>query len=139
MLVAASDTELYNVDGDDALAFDLPTGNSNSLGLIELVEGETYDFEGYQHENGGGANYEIWAAPGNQLDIDLADEDAFLSVFYPLSNASPDIFRWGGGFELVEFVPPPMATTTATASWTRVTWTCRRSRSPAVRIRRSSI
>ena len=100
------ETELYNVDGDDAFAFDLPTGNSNSLGLIELVEGEVYDFEGYHHENGGGANYEIWAAPGNQLDIDLADTEAFLSVFYPLSNASPDIFRAGGGFELVESVPP---------------------------------
>ncbi len=102
-------TELLNIEGDDSLAFDLPTGNSNALGLIQLKEGQTYDFEGYLHENAGGANYEIWAAVGNQLAIDLNDAGQFLSVFYPLSNKTPGIFLPGNmGLELVKYVPGPI-------------------------------
>ena len=99
-------TALLNIEGDDTLAFDLPTGNSNALGLIQLKEGQTYDFEGYQHENAGGANYEIWAALDDQLAINLGDAEAFLSVFYPLSNKTPNIFLPGNmGLELVKYVP----------------------------------
>ena len=78
----------------------------HALGLIQLKEGQTYDFEGYQHENAGGANYEIWAALDDELAINLGDAEAFLSVFYPLSNKTPNIFLPGNmGLELVKYNP----------------------------------
>jgi hypothetical protein len=93
---------LLEIEGDMSLAFDLPTGNSNALGVIQLTEGVTYDFQGYMHENGGGANWELWAALGDQSGINLGDERAFLAAFTPVSNQALSIFVPGNkGFALV--------------------------------------
>jgi hypothetical protein len=52
------------VDADGSLVFLAPTGDSNTLGVINLPEG-TYDVEFIMYENGGGAFYEVSTAKGD--------------------------------------------------------------------------
>jgi hypothetical protein len=51
--------------GDNTiLSFKDPTGDSNTRGSIDLVQGHVYDVEYVSYENGGGAHWELYAAQG---------------------------------------------------------------------------
>jgi hypothetical protein len=54
------------VDEDGTLIFLNPTGDSNTLGLVNLPEG-TYDVEFLMFEDGGGAFYEVSTAKGDYV------------------------------------------------------------------------
>ncbi len=88
----------FEIDGDTVITFPTPTGNTNTLGLITLREGEVYDWQGFHYENGGDAGYEIWAALGDHI------ADGFdSSTFFPLSNVLNTIqFASNVGFTLVD-------------------------------------
>ena len=51
---------LVDVSGDMSLTGDYPTGDTNAHGLIRLMEGQTYDFEAYMYEFGGGSNFRLY-------------------------------------------------------------------------------
>lgn len=59
------DATKLNFEGDDSISADYWTGNTNAFGSIQLKEGETYNFELYQYEGGGGSNVNIWYALGD--------------------------------------------------------------------------
>lgn len=59
------DATKLNYLGDDSISADYWTGNTNAFGSIQLKEGETYNFELYQYEGGGGSNVNIWYALGD--------------------------------------------------------------------------
>ncbi len=61
------DAALVDVSGDMTLVADYFTGNTNAFARITLVEGQTYDFEAYHMEGGGGSNLNIIYAMGDYL------------------------------------------------------------------------
>ncbi len=68
---------LETIGADTWLVADYWAGNTNALGVIELVEG-TYDLESHSYEGGGGSGHEIWWALGACTGFDPA-------AFRPLS------------------------------------------------------
>jgi hypothetical protein len=94
----APQTALGNPEGmtDQWLLGDFRTGNTNSLGLITLAEGN-YDFESFMLEEGGGAVLELWVSTGNQL---AAGFDA--TKFFPLTiDVAPTLLAANQGLGLV--------------------------------------
>lgn len=62
---------LIDNEGDMTLTGDFPTGNTNARGLIQLTEGQTYDFVSYMYEYGGGSNYNLFWQLGDHVVADL--------------------------------------------------------------------
>ncbi|MDB6070207.1 MAG: hypothetical protein JWL81_1378 [Verrucomicrobiales bacterium] len=60
-------TILVDVAGDMVLTADFPTGDTNAIGRIKLVEGQTYDLASYMFEFGGGSKYELYWEIGDSL------------------------------------------------------------------------
>ncbi len=58
----------YGIDGDQTLSFPEITANSDALGLVELTEGQVYDFDAIHFDNRGDAGFELWAALGDRVD-----------------------------------------------------------------------
>jgi hypothetical protein len=93
---------LEEVSGDTTLKADYPTGNTNAFGLIELTEGELYNFAAYHSEGGGGSQFQLWYAVGDYTGTGF---DA--AVFRVLSTGSDAILAANTGLALV---PEPSAT-----------------------------
>lgn len=91
-------TVLVDVAGDMVLTGDFPTGDTNAIGRIKLVEGQTYDISSYMYEFGGGSKYELFWQLGDKvagLDTPvalstIADAVALTSQPDPMGN--PGVF-----------------------------------------------
>ncbi|RYD37206.1 MAG: PEP-CTERM sorting domain-containing protein [Verrucomicrobiaceae bacterium] len=93
---------LEEVSGDTTLKADYPTGNTNAFGLIELTEGELYDFAAYHSEGGGGSQFQLWYAVGDYTGTGFDP-----AVFRVLSTGSDAILAANAGLALV---PEPSTT-----------------------------
>ncbi|MDB6135606.1 MAG: hypothetical protein JWM59_3849 [Verrucomicrobiales bacterium] len=93
---------LEEVSGDATLKADYPTGNTNAFGLIELTEGELYDFAAYHSEGGGGSQFQLWYAVGDYTGTGFDP-----AVFRVLSTGSDAILAANTGLALV---PEPSTT-----------------------------
>ena len=91
---------LVDVDGDMALTAEFPTGNTNALGLITLDEG-VYAFEALQYEGGGGSNFRLSVASGDQTAAGFSD-----LLFFPVRTTLEDKFVQGN-MSLDLMVPEP--------------------------------
>ncbi len=70
---------LLDNEGDMTMTADIPTGDTDLRGLVQLTEGQTYSFVSYMYEYGGGSKYELYWNVGNEVDANL-------SVANPLST-----------------------------------------------------
>lgn len=86
---------LMSIAGDQSLAAEYPTGNTNAFGRIDLVEGN-YNFEGFSFEGGGDSGFEIWYAVGDFLGSGFN-----ASAFRPLSTDTGFTVAGNPGLRLV--------------------------------------
>ncbi|MGQ9574013.1 MAG: Ig-like domain-containing protein, partial [Thermoguttaceae bacterium] len=72
-------TDAYGQGGtqvfDDTLQFLAPRGPNDSLGVCTVPVAGYYDLELLMYERGGGAEVELWAAPGHQTAWNATDFD----------------------------------------------------------------
>ncbi len=87
---------LETIGADTWLVADYWAGNTNALGVIDLVEG-TYDIESHSYEGGGGSGLEVWWALGTYTGFDPA-------AFRPLSYDTGFYLPPNTGIPLVEGV-----------------------------------
>ena len=67
-----ANTAIVDVNGDGACTGDFNSGNINAICTITLTE-DTYEFNGYHREQGGGAYFQVWWAEGEQTAFNQSD------------------------------------------------------------------
>jgi hypothetical protein len=95
---------------NDALTADFFTGNSDTYGTIMLTEGQTYDFEAYQFEGGGGSGLTVAYALGDQrgssaLMVPLATADLLTGFIHSSTSCGPQKFLAAEGRYFLGSIP----------------------------------
>lgn len=87
---------LIDNGGDMTLTGDFPTGNTNARGLIQLTEGQTYDFVSYMYEYGGGSNFNLFWQLGDHVASDLTAANGLGTSGVVALTGEPDSVNFPG-------------------------------------------